>query len=66
VDFAWKDGRLAKATIRSLLGNECRVHTDGPARVTCDGKSIKTIDKGRNVVEFATQIGQAYNILVEN
>jgi alpha-L-fucosidase 2 len=66
VDFAWKDGRLAKATIRSLLGNECRVHTDRPARVTCDGKPIKTIDKGQNVLEFVTEVGQAYNILAEN
>ena len=66
VDIVWRDGKLAKATIRSLLANKCRVHTDGPVRVTCDGKSIKIIDKGRNVVEFSTQVGQAYNILAEN
>jgi alpha-L-fucosidase 2 len=65
-DFAWKDGKLAEATIRSMLGNKCRLHTDGPVRVTSGGKAIKTIDKGLNVVEFATQIGQAYNVSAEN
>jgi alpha-L-fucosidase 2 len=66
LDFAWKGGKLTEATIRSLLGNKCRIHADGPVPVSSGGKSIKTAYKGRNIVEFATQIGRAYNISAEN
>jgi len=66
LDFEWKGGKLVEATIRSLSGNKCRVHTDGPVRVTSGGKSIRTADKGHNVVEFATEIGRVFNISAEN
>jgi alpha-L-fucosidase 2 len=66
LDIAWKGGKLAEATIRSLLGSKCRVNANGPVRVTSGGKSVKTADRDRNVVEFATEIGRAYRISSEN
>jgi alpha-L-fucosidase 2 len=66
LDFAWKGGKLAEATIRSLLGSKCRVNANGPVRVTSGGKSVKTADRDRNVVEFTTGIGRAYRISAEN
>jgi alpha-L-fucosidase 2 len=66
VDIAWEDGKLTSATIRSLLGNECRVHAGGPVRVTANGRSLRTTGGQDNIVEFATKAGRAYQILPEN
>ncbi|MBN2591936.1 MAG: glycoside hydrolase family 95 protein [Sedimentisphaerales bacterium] len=64
VDIAWKDGKLAEATIRSLSGNKCRIHSDGPLVVTSAGKQIA--DGGRNVVDFSTKAGRTYHVSAEN
>jgi alpha-L-fucosidase 2 len=65
VDIDWKDGKFATATIRSLLGDKCRVRADGPVGVTSDGKRIKTTGNGRDVVEFATKAGRTYVITAD-
>ena len=61
VDIAWKDGKFAEATIRSLSGNRCRVHANEPVGVTSGGKPVKPVGEG-NVMEFATKAGRTYRV----
>jgi alpha-L-fucosidase 2 len=63
VDLHWKDGKLTKSTIYSRLGNKCKVRASASARVTSNGKSIKTSKPEQNVVEFDTKANQTYLIL---
>jgi hypothetical protein len=63
VDIDWKDGKLAKSVIGSKLGNECRVRSSVPVRVTTRGRPTKTAKPEENVVEFDTKANQAYIIL---
>jgi len=62
VDVEWKEGKLAEATIRSLSGNKCRVHTPEAVDVISGGKQVKTVVVGRNIVEFATNVGRIYRV----
>jgi alpha-L-fucosidase 2 len=61
VDIVWKDGKLAEATILSLLGNMCKVHANEPVSVTSGGKLLKPIGK-QTVIEFATKVGRTYRV----
>ena len=61
VDIAWKDGKLAEATIRSMSGNRCRLHANELVRVTSDGKPVKPIGEW-TVIEFSTKAGQTYRV----
>jgi alpha-L-fucosidase 2 len=60
VEIAWKDGRLATATIHSLIGGKCRVRTGAPVEVTSGGKAIETTCPEENVVEFQTKANKTY------
>jgi alpha-L-fucosidase 2 len=63
VDIDWKDGKLDQCVIYSKLGSKCRVRSDGPVRVTEEGKPIEAAEIENNVVEFNTKAGQAYVIV---
>lgn len=61
VDMAWKDGMLTEATIRSKLGNVCRVRC-GHARVLqIEGSAGQPTADG--AIEFATTAGEVYRLV---
>lgn len=64
--ITWNNGKLNNATIRSKLGNKCRVRADVPfpLQVVSDGKSIKTTCPEENVIEFQTKPNRRYSISV--
>ncbi len=65
IDIAWKDGKLATATIRSLLGNKCKIRTGARAKVTSAHKAVKTTRPEENVVEFETKTNRTYIIATD-
>ena len=62
VDIAWKEGKLASATLRSRLGSACRLRTPIPVAVTCDGKPVKLEHPEPTVVVFDTEPSKAYAV----
>ncbi|MEO3753117.1 glycoside hydrolase family 95 protein [Streptomyces sp. B6B3] len=59
IDLEWAEGRVVRATVRSLLGNEIRVRTPHPVTVT-GAREHRPED---NVVVFDTRRGGAYELL---
>jgi alpha-L-fucosidase 2 len=60
LDFTWEGGILKEATIRSTLGNECRIVAGAAGVVTCDGAAVAVrAEDGRLV--FPTQAGATYH-----
>ena len=63
VDIDWKDGKLKQCVIYSKLGNKCRIRSDGPVRVTEEGKTIEATEIEKNVIELDTKVGRTYVII---
>ena len=57
VDISWKNGKLDEATIRSKLGNGCRIRSKTPATLTPGPGIVKD-----GVLEFRTKAGQSYRL----
>ena len=66
VDISWKDGKLSGATIRSKVGNMCRLRTNVPAQISSDGRPVKTVSTGENVVEFETKVDGVYVVSIRD
>ncbi len=60
LDISWQQSKLACTTIRSLLGNRCRIRSDSPLRVKLNGKEIIVDRPDGAVVEFDTRPGRTY------
>jgi alpha-L-fucosidase 2 len=60
IDLSWEDGKLTAATLRSTLGNPCRLRTAQPVEVRAEGKPIPATHPGPRVVAFPTETGRAY------
>ena len=62
LDFAWEGGKLRAATIRSTLGNVCRIATENLGAVTSDGAPV-SVHRGDGRFAFATQAGVTYELI---
>jgi hypothetical protein len=62
VDIDWKDGKLTKASVKSRVGNPCRIRYNIPLNVTSKGKAVKTRSIEKSVIEFDTKSGGVYVI----
>ncbi|MBL7187646.1 MAG: glycoside hydrolase family 95 protein [Phycisphaerae bacterium] len=63
LDMEWKDTRLRKCTLLSELAVPCRLRTQQPVTVSCQGKSVKTTPVSEFVLEFDTSKGSTYEIV---
>jgi len=61
VDIAWRDGKLIEATIRSVLGNECRIMTDEGTAIMRGGNPI-AMQQVDGATIFATETGKTYHM----
>jgi len=59
IDAAWRHGRLTRAAVCSTAGGTCRLRSPNPLRL--EREAATTAAPG-NVVEFATQAGQRYQL----
>ena len=64
LDFAWEGGKLRAATIRSTLGNECRIAAENSGAVTSDGAPMTT-NWENGWFAFATQAGATYELVCQ-
>lgn len=67
VDMQWDNNRLVGATLKSLAGRECVLHTNCPVQVSGVAVESRQEDSGRGtywVTRFATQPGRNYEVKV--
>jgi alpha-L-fucosidase 2 len=67
VDIDWQDGKLNECTIRSKIGNKCKVRYSGPVRVTDEDGPVETtgFEEDEDAIEFDTEPGQTYVIVTD-
>jgi alpha-L-fucosidase 2 len=66
VSLEWHDGRLAKAVIISLLGNECTVRTDVAVKIAGAASEKRTANgTSYYLTAFPTQKGETYVLTAE-
>ncbi|MBQ8305141.1 MAG: glycoside hydrolase family 95 protein [Blautia sp.] len=61
VDLTWEKGRLLRAELLSLAGNEAVIANGSGLTVQCEGEAIHT--EGQGQCRFATEKGRRYVIL---
>jgi alpha-L-fucosidase 2 len=62
VDFAWNNGSLVEAVIRSKLGNLCTIRSRMPLQVTSDGEEVSASSVAESVRQFPTRAGGIYHL----
>jgi len=71
IDCTWKENKLLNGEITSLSGNECRIRTNTPIRITSGKESIAEshaiTENGITYYQtsFATQQGNTYNLTTD-
>jgi len=63
VDIAWKDGKLARASVRSKLGKECKLRASSRVEVTSVGATVEVSAPEPGLVEFTTKPGGTYDVV---
>lgn len=62
IDLSWEAGEMTSAEIFSSKGGECRIYSDEPITVTCEGKDVITSDSDKGVILFHTKPGKTYRV----
>jgi alpha-L-fucosidase 2 len=64
VDLSWRNGKLDEATVRSKLGNGCRIRSKTPVKLApgLDAAEIEAKIVKECVLEFRTGTGKAYGL----
>ena len=68
ISCTWKENRLQEATLTSLAGEECKLRTEVPVHIICQGKTIAQsepiVAAGKTYYEISipTEINQTYII----
>lgn len=62
VDVAWTLGRATQATIRAQVTSTCRVQAVNASGVMANGKPVRFVRRGADVIEFQTTAGGAYQL----
>ena len=65
VGLKWESGRLREASIYSKNGKMCRLRTNLPLNVKCEGKAIRCRRPEKGVLAFPTVPGRTYLLCVE-
>ena len=65
VSFSWRDGRMVKGTLRSLVGETCTLRSAQPLSVK-GAKVLVRRDGDYYLYTFATRAGARYGIVLEN
>jgi len=60
IDLSWKDGSLAEAKIKSIMGRDCRVESSVPIRILESDSQNNQIS---TVLDFKTVKGRTYTIV---
>lgn len=62
VSLVWKDGQLAEATVKSLLGTPCAIRAKQDLLVSEEGREVQVSRTTEEVVSFATEAGKTYKL----
>ena len=68
ISCTWKENRLQEATLTSLAGEECKLRTEVPVHIICQGKTIAQSEpivaagKTYHEISIPTEINQTYII----
>ena len=62
VSLNWKNSRLHTATVKSLLGQECIIHSGAPFKIVGLPVTVKKADGGSYQASFKTMKGKVYQI----
>lgn len=65
VDIAWQAGQLSTATIRALVGGECRLRTPVPVTIDGAGVAVNTEHVSSGLICFQTEPGRRYQVCQE-
>ncbi|MFC4304880.1 glycosyl hydrolase family 95 catalytic domain-containing protein [Cohnella boryungensis] len=58
--IAWQDGKLTEAVLEPSLDGECRLRTDVPAKVFCEGQEVQATTAGDRGVSWKATAGKRY------
>jgi len=60
IDMQWRQSKLDNAVITSHQGNGCKLRTDIPVNVVCNGRAIDVTRLEDGNICFPTQAGKSY------